>query len=935
MSRLSSVVSAVVRFLVIWLVDGVALFVTATVLPSIALHGDTFSERFLLALAAAFLLGLVNLLLRPLVLLLARPLGFIALFVIGFFANALALLATSWLMAGFEVSSFVWAIVGGVVFAAINAVLTGVLEVDAEGSYYQSRIERRAREQVFDSADEPGRGLVMLEIDGLSYHHLHKAIEEGRLPTVKRLIDEDGYVVSPVDCGLPSQTSACQAGILFGDNHDIPAFRWYDKAEGRLYVSGNDAGDINARYAKGGGLLRGGSSIDNMLDGDAEKSLLTVSNVFSPGPGEAQRRADDVFLLMLDPYFLMRTVGLFFADVGRELRQYWAQVRRDEQPRLNRLAHGYPFIRAATTTFVRDISRHLAALDIIRGAPAIYVTWPGYDEVAHHSGPWSEDAFGVLATYDQVIAGLLSVIREKAPRHYDLIVLSDHGQSYGPTFKQRYGLSLKELIEGLLPQGTTITESLGGDTGAPSIKAVSGELGNMADYGAGNALARSIARQGQALVEHASDRLRHASGSTDEDQQAQVTAYGSGNLAQVYFDLYPRKITLTELSEAYPGMVDALVAHEGIGLVCGYEDDGTPVALGKGGKRDLHSGEVVGDDPLVQYAPDEPGAPGHSTLETRAWQVRRVMDFPSAGDLMVISTVYPDGTVAALEELIGSHGGMGGEQTDSFLFHPGDMEVGPTRNSVDVFHILNRRRGSPVTALPAVTAAAKEAAAREAGLDPWSREAVVGGLRDVRRWVELAARALVLDRGAYHEIASDPRLSAPGLMLGLGFTLLAEVVRTLSATGGVAGAMSGAVVGGWLSTLLSATGLIGILGAWLGWLIAVFFTYGAGKVLTRNGNYTRTMRAMGFAQVTSLFAVVSLLPVVGPLGQLIRVVVSFFAWWMAAAEAHDTRGWRTIALPVLSVAALLLVPLLIGVLFGSAALGVQSVLEQFGLAAPQ
>lgn len=142
-------------------------------------------------------------------------------------------------------------------------------------------------------------------------------------------------------------------------------------------------------------------------------------------------------------------------------------------------------------------------------------------------------------------------------------------------------------------------------------------------------------------------------------------------------------------------------------------------------------------------------------------------------------------------------------------------------------------------------------------------------------------------------------------------------------------------MGGWLSTLLSATGLIGILGAWLGWLIAVFFTYGAGKVLTRNGNYTRTMRAMGFAQVTSLFAVVSLLPVVGPLGQLIRVVVSFFAWWMAAAEAHDTRGWRTIALPVLSVAALLLVPLLIGVLFGSAALGVQSVLEQFGLAAPQ
>ncbi len=53
-------------------------------------------------------------------------------------------------------------------------------------------------------------------------------------------------------------------------------------------------------------------------------------------------------------------------------------------------------------------------------------------------------------------------------------------------------------------------------------------------------------------------------------------------------------------------MVDALVQHEGIGMVCGYEDDGTPVCLGKGGKRNLHTGEVTGDDPLVPYAPRTP-----------------------------------------------------------------------------------------------------------------------------------------------------------------------------------------------------------------------------------------------------------------------------------------------------------------------------------------
>ena len=133
--------------------------------------------------------------------------------------------------------------------------------------------------------------------------------------------------------------------------------------------------------------------------------------------------------------------------------------------------------------------------------------------------------------------------------------------------------------------------------------------------------------------------------------------------------------------------------HEGIGFVCGYADDGAPVALGKGGRRNLHTGEVTGDDPLAPFANDGNGTIGAASIETRVWQVRRVMDFPHAGDLMVVSSVFPDGTVAALEELIGSHGGLGGEQTDAFLLPPGGPRgTADTRNSTDVFHILNGRR---------------------------------------------------------------------------------------------------------------------------------------------------------------------------------------------------------------------------------------------------
>ncbi len=94
--------------------------------------------------------------------------------------------------------------------------------------------------------------------------------------------------------------------------------------------------------------MRGGSSINNMLNGDAEKSLLTLANLQDR---HARRRRSAAprtcYLLMLNPYFLMRTIVLFLGDAVREVWQGWQQKRKDVQPRLNRLHHGYPFVRAA------------------------------------------------------------------------------------------------------------------------------------------------------------------------------------------------------------------------------------------------------------------------------------------------------------------------------------------------------------------------------------------------------------------------------------------------------------------------------------------------------------------------------------------------------------------------------------------------------------
>jgi len=481
-------------------------------------------------------------------------------------------------------------------------------------------------------------------------------------------------------------TSSCQAGIMFGDNHDIPAYRWWDKSKKKLYVSASDATELNNRYAHGHGLIRQGSSIMNMMDGDAEKSMFTMANMFEAGEEENRRRAEDVALLCLDPFFLLRALALFFVSVVRELWQGWRQKRNNVEPRLNRLADWYPFVRAGTCSIMRDMAANLAILDMMRGAPTIYMLYLGYDEVAHHSGPWTSDAFGELKRLDKTFARIKHIVDTKAVRPYDFIILSDHGQSFGATFKQRYGLSIKDFISQHLPEGTTIAANIGGDRGAMGLQGVAGEMQNVQDSGAGNAFSRSVASGGQKLAQRGADVTDVA----EMGPEAAVTAYGSGNAAQVYFHNEDRKILLSELNRDFPGVVDALVAHEGIGLVVGYADDGTAVAMGKGGSRNVHTGEVVGVDPLIAYAPDS--GYGACSLDNRVWQVKRVMDFPSAGDLWLISTHYPDGTVAALEELIGNHGGMGGPQTDAFIFHPPTMEVPETRASIDVFDILNGYR---------------------------------------------------------------------------------------------------------------------------------------------------------------------------------------------------------------------------------------------------
>ena len=878
------------RLLILWAVDAVAMYVTIALLPNVTVTGVSMAGA---AAAAALLLAVINLFLRPIILLLALPLGFFVMFAVGFLVNAIGFLILGRIIPSLYVGGLLTAFVAGVVFSLINTILTSIITADDEDSFYQGVVERLAARQSFKNKDLTTRGLVMMEIDGLSYHHIQKALAEGYMPTLKQMIDEEGYVLSRIDCGLPSQTSACQAGIMFGDNSDIPAFRWYDKDQQKLFVSGKDAALLDARYAKGNGLMRGGSSINNMLAGDAEKSILTASNFKTGTAEEKKRRAEDIYLLALNPYFLMRVIVLLLGDVILEVWQGWRQRAKKVEPRLDRLHKFYPFVRASMTVLMRDISSYLMTLDIVRGSPSIYLTWPGYDEVAHHSGPWTTDAFKTLRQYDRVIGRIKDIIERKAPRPYDLLILSDHGQAFGHTFLQRYGYSLKDFVQRYIPEGTTIGQTTGGDDGTLQLASMAGELQNVQEQGVGGAAGKAIVKQAGKYADRATTAQLAAGELT---APVSITVCGSGNLGQIYFDLYPRRIKKNELDQAYPGLVDALVQHEGIGVVVVADESGVPIALGKKGQRNLHTNQVTGDDPLKMY-----GDP-----DFRAAQVRRVADFPHVGDIMVLSTVYPDGTVAAMEQLIGSHGGMGGEQTDAFLLHPSDMQVSATTNSADVFAILNARRGTPAAQiLPKKVKTVEH-------VDAWTPSTLIKGLSQGKVWIGRALRALVLDRKAYQEVARDAYMTGPALLIGLIGLALSAVI------------LNGAAIG-------SAGNTTAIIARIVAWPFVVLFLVMAARVLGGKASYTSTFRVTGFAYVGYWLAALSFVPVIGSLFRTIGFLLAFLGVWLGAAQAHELRGWRTLVLPIIFVVVLVIVGVVLRALLMGAAITIDSLMQDVGL----
>jgi uncharacterized membrane protein len=536
-------------------------------------------------------------------------------------------------------------------------VITGTLFDRDDSDRYIRFIRRTVRARYGEPKPSEVPGVMMLEIDGLAEDILHQALEGGHLPTLKRWLDSGSHQVFGWECDWSSQTSASQAGILHGDNADIPAFRWYEKGSDRVMVSNHprDTKAMQGRISNADGLLvHSGVGRGNMFTGDAHSTMFTVSAIL-----EASRNvSEDYYPYFAYPFNLPRMLVLSLWDIVLELYYAWQQRRQDIQPRGHRGGY-YPFVRAFTTVFTRELAIYTLISDMLKGVPSAYVTFVGYDEVAHHSGLLAPDAMRVLQALDQQFALLERAVRY-APRPYHFVVLSDHGQTQGATFRQRYGQTLAELASQLAGIHAAAGETMMTDEGLGQLNVFLSDV--ITHEGT---LSKGVRR----VLEQRTDdagyvRVLEDEGGTQTLDDMLVMA--SGNLGLIYFTRWDHRLTLEEISTAYPALISGLVAHEGIGFVMVRSAADGALAIGRDGVYFLDSDRFEGENPLAKYGDN---APLH---------LRRTDGFSNVADIMVNSFYNPDThEVAAFEELISCHGGLGGFQSHPFLMVPTALHAHP------------------------------------------------------------------------------------------------------------------------------------------------------------------------------------------------------------------------------------------------------------------
>jgi len=658
------------RTLVIWVGEAVGLLFLIYLIPGLSVNS------FATALIFVAALGIANAILWPILSRFTLPFLAYTFGVGALLLNALLIWLTSMFVSGVTVEGVGALILTPIGLAAINVVLASFLTSDDDAWYYRNILRGKVK-NARDAIQTDTAGTIFVEIDGLAESVLREAVAEGYMPTLASWLERGSHKITSWETDLSSQTGASQAGILHGKNKDLPAFRWVEKEHNnKIMVSTglSDAPEIEARISNGQGLLAiNGASRSNLFSGDAEDSIFTYSRL------KDMKRfyTKSWYYFYSNPSNFPRIIALFIWDVIEEFFGRLRQIVLNVKPRLRKGVFIYYLVRAGANVFLREITTDSIVGDIIVGrVDVVYATYVAYDEIAHHNGIADSASLRALKQLDKQLHRLEQAT-SYAPRPYQLVVLSDHGQANGATFKQRCGFNLESLVTTLIGE---------------DVKVFSALDSNQDHFG--QAVADPIVRREQYVVQKVKPVVekveRKPRSQKTSAKEAQVIVLASGNLGLIYFTEWQERMSYEQISDAFPLLVPGLVSQEWIGFVMVRSHVHGPIAIGAKGTYYLRDERYEGENPLANFG------------LRAADHLKRTDGFRYVPDILVNSAYDPQrDEVAAFEELVGSHGGLGGTQCKPFVLFPAGWDLDQKEIvGAEKLHELLKKRVPSVQAKP-------------------------------------------------------------------------------------------------------------------------------------------------------------------------------------------------------------------------------------------
>ncbi|MDJ0869501.1 MAG: endonuclease/exonuclease/phosphatase family protein [Myxococcota bacterium] len=491
-------------------------------------------------------------------------------------------------------------------------------------------------------------GLLMVQIDGLAHRHLERALRDGWMPGLRRLIEAEGYRLRHVYAGLPSTTPAVEAELFYGVRHAVPAFSFADRAAERVVrmYERDRVAEVERELAARGGeaLLAGGSAYCDIYTGGAADPRFCMASM---GWGDLVRAAHPLglpVLALLHLPDLLRTAASAAWELLRALGGLARAVRAGEDLGVELR---YLQTRVLICVVLREMVATGARVDLARGLPIVHLNWLGYDEYAHRRGPGSREALRSLRAVDRAIARLVRAARRSPHRHYDVWIHSDHGQEATRAYVERHGRRVQDAVADVF-RAHGIEAQPHGDP-PRGIQAQRARL-------LGETLIRALAP--------GMDTARQAF----EPGRLLVTAQGP--LGHVYA---PRPLGADERDRVARDLVAE--AH-------------VPLVLARAGPGELRAWTPAGVFSLPRDAEPVLGRT-HRYRAQVARDLVAICEHPLAGEL-VISGYAPDGESLSFPHENGAHAGPGPDETDAFVIAPADAPL-PERGTL---RHLDLRRGA-------------------------------------------------------------------------------------------------------------------------------------------------------------------------------------------------------------------------------------------------